>query len=527
MSMTTFSADWSDDLFRLALEAAPSGQIVADGDGRIILVNAEIERIFGYSRDELIGQAIEVLIPERYASSHPGKRAGYLENPSARVMGAGRDLYGVRKDGSEVPVEVGLNPLQSSDLTFILAAVVDISARKQSEEEHRRLQDQMQHAQKMESLGVLAGGIAHEFNNVLTAILGNAELAADDIEPDSPAQPALSDIMLATQRAAELCKQMLAYSGHSQFMISALDVSNLVKDMSDLINISVTKKIVVHYELQTDLPAVAADPTQLRQVIMNLMTNASEAIGEQNGTISISTKQVHCDDEYIARYFPDKTLAAGEYVALMVSDSGSGMSEQIRERVFEPFFSTKFTGRGLGMSAVLGVVESHGGGIRIETVENKGTKVTILLPQSTEQTHAIAANNRDSNLPAVSGQVLLVDDESAVRTMASQLLKKLGFQVTLAEDGHDAVEKFRDAHQHLSFVLMDMTMPKMSGLEAYAEFCSMNPEVPVIFTSGYNEGDAISNLNGKGPTAFLQKPFSRYQLKQVVNEISGQLHGHD
>jgi PAS domain S-box-containing protein len=395
---------------------------------------------------------------------------------------------------------------------------LDITERKRVEEERLELERQVQHSQKLESLGILAGGIAHDFNNFLMAILGNADLALRDLSPASPVRSYLEGIETASQRAAELCQQMLAYSGKGRFLVKNLDLGHVVQEMAHMLEVSISKKVTLRYNFDKDVPPVEGDASQIRQVIMNLVINASEAIGSDSGVISISTGAMKCDQEYLRETYLDQDLPDGLYTWIEVSDTGSGMDAETRAKIFDPFFTTKFTGRGLGMAAVLGIVRGHSGAIKVYSEMGKGSTFKVLFPAT-----AADATAGEGFLPSgtvggdwFSGRVLVVDDEDSVRTLAARMLEKIGFEAITAADGREAVEIYRQHGDRIDWVLLDLTMPNMDGRETLRELRRTNRDVRVMLSSGFNEQDVTQQFAGKGPDAFIQKP---YQLDVLVQKV--------
>ena len=518
-------ADISDEKFRLALEAAPSGIIMTDEAGRITLVNSQTERYFGYTSDELIGQQIEILLPTSLRKRHPTLRAAFLQKPESRPMGAGRDLVAVRKDGSEFPVEIGLNPIKTEKGIEVLAVVVDITQRKRLEEERSNLEKQLQQAQKLESLGNLAGGVAHDFNNILTGIIGNADLALLDLSPASSVRAYIENAQKAAIRAADLCKQMLAYSGKGRFLIQALDLNQAIEEISHLLQASISETAIISYNLYPDLPAIEADASQIHQVILNLVTNASEAIGDTSGVITITTALIDCDAQYLAETFLDDGLEQGAYVYLEVADTGCGMDKETQDKIFDPFYTTKFTGRGLGLAAVLGIVRGHKGAIEVNSEPGRGTAFRILFPCSHKE--AVKASKEALNIESFQGKgkglainkVLVIDDEEGIRMVAQRTLERAGLQVITASDGREGLKVFEETKDELSLVILDLTMPHLNGEEALVEMRQINPDVPVILTSGYNEQEISTRFEGQELAGFIQKPFRPTVLLAMVERV--------
>ncbi len=365
---------------------------------------------------------------------------------------------------------------------------------------------------------MLAGGIAHDFNNLLMAILGNTDLAIADLPTGSPLKPNLFQIKQISLQAAELCKQMLAYSGKGKFVVEAVFISRLISDISKLIEVSVSKKVALHYQLSEKLPAIEADATQIRQVIMNLVINASEAIGDMSGSISLSTGVMYCDENFLQGAYHSEACSPGQYVYLEVSDSGCGMDNETQSRIFDPFYTTKFTGRGLGLAAVMGIVRGHKGMIKIISEPWKGSTFTVLFPASGA---IVAVEMRGPAAPVWqgSGTILLADDEESVRSVTRRMLERMGFSVLTATNGKEAVQVFEESSDKLVCVLMDLTMPYMDGDVALSEMLRIRAEVPIILSSGYNPQEIEARALGKGMAGFLQKPYQLTTLSETIRAV--------
>ncbi len=381
------------------------------------------------------------------------------------------------------------------------------------------MEKKLQETQKLESLGILAGGIAHDFNNLLTGVLGNASLARMDLPPVSPAHASLEGIETAAQRAAELCKQMLAYSGKGHFIVHRLDLSMLVRDTAELIQVSIGKKVMLTFSLSDTLPPVAADATQIRQIIMNLVINASDAIGDRRGLITLGTGVQHADQAYLSEAYLSPDLCEGEYVYLEVSDDGCGMSAETRAKIFDPFFTTKFTGRGLGLAAVIGIVRGHHGALRVYSEPGKGSTFKLLLPASDGSPEKSAPPSVVAPAWRTSGTVLVVDDEEPVRNVSARMLQNWGCQTEVACNGREALAKFRTDPARFAAVLLDLTMPEMDGTATFSALRRIRPGVRVLLMSGFNEQDAVSRFAGKGLAGFLQKPFTPTALQEKLKSI--------
>ncbi len=383
--------------------------------------------------------------------------------------------------------------------------------------ERDRLEEQLRQSAKMEALGVLAGGIAHDFNNMLAAVLGNAELALELLPNESAARPMLTEIASASVSAAELCNQMLAYAGRGAMTAEVVDCNPLVKELGALLNVALAKKAELRYELSLDPMCVSADRSQLRQVIMNLITNASEAIGNNEGVIGIGTSVRELTREDLDALVSDRSLAPGEYVQLWVSDTGAGMASSTRARMFDPFFTTKSTGRGLGLAAVQGIVRSHAGAIVLEGGYGEGTKFTVLLPRvsASEIIESTATRRRLGNVGA---RILVVDDEEAVRNVLAGMLQAAGYLVEHARDGQEALDIFRHHGDDIDCVLLDLSMPKLDGDEVFQELQKMRSDVRVILSSGFTEQQVMSRFEDAGLAGVVQKPTQMTVLLDKVAE---------
>lgn len=390
-----------------------------------------------------------------------------------------------------------------------------ITERKLAEEERRIMENQLLQAQKLESLGVLAGGIAHDFNNILMAIIGNADLALMRINPESPIVENLRRIEEAAARAADLAKQMLAYSGRGKFVVEHLDMNRLLEEMLHMLDASVSKKAILRLNLYRPLPTVEADATQMRQIIMHLVINASEAIGDRSGVISITTGCMDCDKNYLKDMWLEENLTEGLYVTLEFADNGCGMDKDTMAKIFDPFFSTKFVGRGLGMAAVLGIVRGHKGAIKVYSEPGKGTTLKILLPASGKPAEIFNVESCKDDRQG-SGTVLLVDDEETVLAVGTEMLRVLGLQVITASDGIQALEQFK-SNPDIDLVILDLTMPRMDGERCFSELRQLKPDIKVIMSSGYNEQEVTEKFEGKGLTGFIQKPYKLSMLQEALS----------
>jgi len=477
-------------------------------DLRLLEVNPAFAKVVGASVNEINGKNFSQFMPDIDPQ---------LLQAFNRVVTEGKPvhfeidekMFGRRYDIVAYSPSAGL----------CVAIGTDVTERVRNQREQEKLQSQLYHAQKLESLGVLAGGIAHDFNNILMAILGHCELALRRLPVESPAKSNIEEIKNSANKAAELSNQMLAYSGKGKFIIEPLDLSKIVVEMQQMLAVSVNKKALLRYQLAEQLPSVEADATQLRQIILNLVINASDAIGGNNGVITITTGVMDCRQSDLQAPWITEELAEGRYVCLEVADTGSGMDRKTVNRIFDPFFTTKFTGRGLGMAAVLGIVRGHKGAIKIGTEEGQGTTFKVLL----KAVGTPAAQTREeAELEPLqgSGTVLLVDDDETVLSIAQEMLTEFGFSVIIAKDGRDAVEKFQQA-EDIRFVLMDLTMPNLDGEQAFLELQRLDPQVKVIMSSGYNQQEVVQKFAGKGICGFLKKPYQLSALQAAIQKLEG------
>ncbi len=398
----------------------------------------------------------------------------------------------------------------------------DISERRQAEAERRKLETQIQQTQKLESLGVLAGGIAHDFNNILTGLLGNADLAVSDLPSHSPVRPLLHDIQKAGRQAADLTGQMLAYSGKGRFVVEDIDINALVQDMSSLLESSTSKKVELGYELGAELPAVTADATQLRQIVLNLVTNASEAVGNDGGIVRLRTYSAEYDRTDLDRASPNGGLAEGRYVTIEVNDTGCGMDDETKANVFDPFFTTKFTGRGLGLAAVQGIVRGHEGAILVDSELGSGTTFKVLLPALDRAAEAVTPQAKNKNDWQGRGTILVVDDETMVRRTAVRMIERMGFSLLAAADGVEAIAIFREHQSEIVCVLLDLKMPNMDGKETFDALRRISGDVPVVLSSGYSEQDSTEHFSDQSLAGFIQKPYDARDLREKFRKVLDQ-----
>jgi PAS domain S-box-containing protein len=497
----------SEDRFRRIFDLIPDPVTLAEMDGTIIGCNDAFCSAVGYQREDILGKKTEPLP----IWVEPGQREAMYDR-----MRQGKPIYGMefkmrRRDGQVRIMQISSRTMDLAGQIMVLSAARDVT-------EQRNLEQQMLHSQKLESLGVLAGGIAHDFNNLLTGILGNADLAKTEMSPLAPSRASLEGIEVAARRAADLCRQLLAYSGRGRFTIEPIDLRELVEEMGHLLSVSISKKVVLKYHFSQGLPAVDADATQFRQVIMNLIVNASEAIGERSGVISLTTGLAHCDEVYLKGCFVADGIAPGDYVYLEVADTGHGMDKATIDRIFDPFFSTKFTGRGLGLAAVLGIVRGHKGAIKVYSEPRRGTTFKLLFPASENSPHKLRSKTEVVAGYHGDGKILLADDEETIRNLGRRMLQRAGFEVLVAADGREAIATFAKEKETIDLVILDLTMPHLDGEACFRELRRLKPSVKVILSSGYNEQDVVNRFAGKGLAGFVQKPYTTDELIAKTRE---------
>ncbi|MCF7810535.1 PAS domain S-box protein [bacterium] len=506
----------SEEKFRSVIEQSNDCIILLDFETlQVIDANPVFGKLLGYTEKEILNLRAYDFI------AHDKRNIDFIVQrlQSEQHVYIGERQY-IRKDGSIIIMDVNVNHIVLGKRKALCLVSRDITERKIFEEEQRRLQIQVQETQKLESLGVLAGGIAHDFNNLLATIIGNASLAQMDISPVSPALDSILQIEKSARLAADLTKQMLAYSGKGKFIVQQIDLSELVREMLHLLKTSISKKAKVNVELKENLPAIEVDITQIRQVVMNLITNASDALEEQEGVISLVTDVRYCNREYLKNAYLPENLKEGEYVYVEVTDTGCGMDAETIGKIFDPFFTTKFTGRGLGLAAVLGIVRGHNAAIKISSERSKGTTFTVLFPSTgVPALKKDVEEQKQSTSTQCTGFVLVVDDDENVARLASRVLKRSGYEVITAGDGRGALEIFRRDSAKIDCVLLDLTMPNMNGEETFREMKKIKNDARVILVSGYGEEKATERFTGKGLKGFLHKPYRPKELIDLIGSV--------
>ncbi len=506
----------SEARYRALTQSANDAIITINGDSAIVGWNLSAEGMFGYPEVEILGQQLTVIAPQRFHNEHYKGFKRVQEGGKSLIIGKTLEVVGLRKDGSEFPLELSLSQWDIPTGRFYTGIIRDISARKYAEGAKLALEQQLQQAQKLESLGVLAGGIAHDFNNILCVIMSNCSLA--QLQPQMTGE-LLPEIDKAAQRAADLCRQMLAYAGKSLMTMKQVKMTALVDDMIKMLKATINQKVIITSDLSANIPSIRGDASQLRQIVMNLIIYASEAIGEENGDIRVSLTETTVVEGTSNKDHIGKSIPVGRYVCLEVTDNGCGMDDDTRQRVFEPFYTTKFTGRGLGMSAVLGIITAHKGALRLTSQQGTGTTFKVYLPVQNDE-------SAGDSLPHVSlvpwqgsGTILLVEDEPQLSMVAKALIQALGFSVMEAANGKEALELYQKNAECITLVVTDIGMPIMDGYELFRKLKDMAPELPIIISSGFGDTLVSSRIEKGEAAGILSKPYSFDNLREVLKSV--------
>ena len=482
----------------------PDGLCVISGE-KLVFCNPFLEQLLGYDPGELLNLSPSSLL-------HPDDRQRCGESIASLIAGGPEvhTAYRMRtKSGSTVPVEIYSRLVELDGVPSVVSVIRDIQERQNLEQERTSLESKLQQVQKLESLGILAGGIAHDFNNLLTGVLGNSSLALNELSDNHAAYRQVKNIQEAATRATELCRKMLTYSGRGQYVLQSVSLGDLVQDIAHLLKTSISKKTELILDFEENTPPIEGDPAQLGQVIMNLITNANDALDGEPGKIHITTGRTLATREYFAsQTFLDDNLDEGEYVYVQVEDTGHGMDADTAQRVFDPFFTTKFSGRGLGMAAALGIVRGHGGAIEVQSTPHEGTRIRVLFPFSSSQPAFVTPTSINGSDRAV----LVVDDEPVVRDLVDAILSKEGYDVLSAVCGIQGMEMFKEHQNQIQLVVLDLTMPRKDGRQMLHEIRELSPEVPVLLSSGYHKDEGGKLPKNDPNLAFLPKPYTAEQL---------------
>jgi PAS domain S-box-containing protein len=509
--------------FRTLVECAPIGIYLTDAAGDCTYINRKWSEMSGITSEQAMGKGWTHAI-------HPADRETIGEKWYRALASEGRwgFEYRILTPSQTVTWVFGsASPIrdETGAVKGYICSNVDITERKKAEEMRLDLERRFLHAQKLESLGILAGGIAHDFNNLLMAILGNLELVQDELPAQSSIRAGIAKAMHATHRAADLTRQMLAYSGNGRFMFSGLNLNSIVEENIHIFKAAIAKNVSLNIHLGHDLPPILADASQIQQIVMNLIMNASEAIGERNGQVNLITRIQTCDNDLLARSRLEDKPPPGRFICIEVTDNGIGMDGEIQHRLFDPFFTTKATGRGLGMSSVLGIVRAHKGAILLESEIGRGSTFQVFFPVA-EFTAPPPPEPDIEKSPAPapsphSGLILIVDDEEMVRSVCEKMVRRFGFQTLTAIDGNDAVEVFRQQSGQIDGVLLDLTMPGMDGVATLKALREIQPDIRVLLASGYSEKDVMNRfVDGQGILGVIQKPYQMSSLQRELEKFS-------
>ena len=501
------------------MEHIPDIIYFKDKKSRFLRVNKAWAKKWGVgSPQEVIGKTDHDVFSKELANQ---TRADELE-----IMKSGRPMVGKEEkitwpDRSETWVSTTKAPMfdHNGRIIGIFGISRDITKKKKDDMERQKLEGRMQHTQKLERLGLLSGGIAHDFNNLLMGILGNSSLALMELTPESPVWNNIKQIETIASQAAELTNQLLAYSGKSKFVVKSLNLKTLVKEIKDLIVVSVSKKLKLAYNFSDNLPPIEGDPAQVRQVVMNLITNASDAMGNKKGTITVNIGAMNCDHAYLTDCYIGDNQSPGQYVFIEVTDTGYGMDAQTQEKIFDPFFTTKVKGRGLGLAAVLGIMRSHKGALRVSSEVHRGTTFKALFPRSAKEFQETESREEKKSTWHGSGAVLIVDDDEVVLTVTSQIFMQLGFTVHTVNTGISAIKQFKKYSDKMVVVLLDMTLPDIPGEKMLQKLRQTRNNIPIVLMSGYDEQSVTENVNPDHFAGFLQKPFKTETLVNILQEV--------
>jgi two-component system cell cycle sensor histidine kinase/response regulator CckA len=509
----------ANDFLKKVMEGSTNSLVVLELNGTIKMFNAQFEALSGFSAEDLQGRHFNTLFSGASLTQVSTEFGKVTDDGLQRVL---FETDFLRPDGLELRLFCGAVPLMSKGvINCLVVSLEDITDRITAEEERLELERNLLQTQKLESLGVLAGGIAHDFNNILTIILGYCLIFKDEVSSDSTQAMYLEKIEEASNRAADLCQQMLTYAGRQEILHVQINLTSLVEDIAKMLHSGIKKNVKLEVD-HANILLIVADSSQIQQVVMNLFINAAEAIGDHNGTIRISLKKIEVLAEQPEIDFSGKAIRAGQYVCLEVSDNGCGMDEATQIRIFEPFYTTKFTGRGLGMSATLGIIKSHDGALQLSTAPGTGTTFKVYLPLATEVTLSKDMPSESQIIPSKSGNtILLIDDEYELRVLGSIRLHNIGYLPITAANGLEALTIFKEQQNEIDLILLDLIMPEMDGVETYHRLREISKTIPIVFCSGCSKSELSIDILNDAHTDFIKKPYKPVQLRSVLHEMLG------
>jgi PAS domain S-box-containing protein len=496
--------------FRALMESASQAIIAVNARGRIEVVNNKAEELFDYSREEMIGQPLEILLPERAREAHVAHRTNYFGAPHPRPMGIGMQLAGRKRDGTEFPVEISLNYVEFGGRSLGISFITDIS-------ERLRLEGQLRQSQKMEAIGQLAGGVAHDFNNLLTIIQGYSSMSLDGLGPDNPLREPIEEIEKAALSAAALTRQLLAFSRRQMVQPRIMNLNTVIRQVEKMLRRVIGEDVDLVLGTADDLDEIYGDPGSIEQILMNLAVNARDAM-PNGGQLILETANLCLDKEYAGAHLAVKM---GPHAMLAVTDTGTGMTEDVRSHIFEPFFTTKPQGQGtgLGLATVYGIVQQMEGTIWVYSELGKGTTFKILFPAAPADAVESSRNGETTVDTRGVERVLLVEDEAAVRKFVRTMLEKQGYTVVDAMDPEDALRMVRDRAEAFDLLLTDVIMPRMNGPELAAQVQTVRPGLPVLYMSGYTDRAIRLQDRLGGDAHFIQKPFTPAALGQKLRTL--------
>ncbi|MCX7872160.1 MAG: ATP-binding protein [Verrucomicrobiae bacterium] len=503
----------------------PTPVFYTNKEARYIGCNKAFENFFGLSSEQIYGKTVDELFSGENTVKYYKEDLDLIKHNANQTKQV--EILDGKKEKHNALIIKTVYPNENGEPAGMLGVIVDITPVKQEEDKKLRVEQEAQHAQKMASLALLAGGVAHDFNNMLTVILGNIELAISEVSPESSVADYLKEARSSCLKAADLCRQMLIYTGKSPFNKKPVNLNRVIQEMDQLLHAAISRRLYIQYKFTQPLPMVEADPNQIKQAIMSIVVNASEAMGDKPGVITITTGYMRCDKSYLETITPacraglEKPLKQGNYVFVEVTDTGCGIPMELQKKIFDPFFSTKIFGRGLGLAAVLGIVRTHQGGIKVYSEVGKGSTFKILLPINNNGKNGHSFPETKSQIIpkhrlTVPGAVLFADDEEGVRSVAVKALQRLGLNVYEASNGAEALIILNKHKDEIDYVMLDYAMPGLSAEEIFREMRLIKPGIKVILCSGYGEEQAIVNFRGKGLAGFLQKPFDIFDLLNKI-----------